>query len=148
MWRIVGVSRWIAFREGGYSVPAIDGKGFKFSIDTHGPLFDPETGSRAVSENVLRRVRALLKKRFPMLANAPLVETRVCQYENTSSGDFLIDRHPDLKDVWMVGGGSGHGFKHGPYVGEYVANLMEGKIAPEPRFSLASKKKARQRTVY
>jgi glycine/D-amino acid oxidase-like deaminating enzyme len=139
---------WIAFREGVYSVPALDGRGFKIALDSHGPAFDPETGSREVTASALRGTRAILRKRFPGLANAPLLESRVCQYENTSNGDFLIDRHPDFKNVWLVGGGSGHGFKHGPFVGEYVASQIAGTAPPEPRFSLASKKATRQRSVY
>jgi sarcosine oxidase len=139
---------WIAFREGVYSVPALDGRGFKIALDSHGPAFDPETGSREVTASALRGTRAILRKRFPGLANAPLLESRVCQYENTSNGDFLIDRHPDFKNVWLVGGGSGHGFKHGPFVGEYVASQIAGTAPPEPRFSLASKKTTRQRSVY
>lgn len=139
---------WIAFREGAYSVPAIDGRGFKLAVDKHGPLFDPETGDRNITNPTLATVRATLRKRFPVLANAPLVESRVCQYENTSNGDFLIDRHPGFENVWMVGGGSGHGFKHGPFVGEYVAAQIEGRCPPEPRFSLATKGTTRRRTVY
>ncbi len=139
---------WFAFREGAYSLPALDGRGFKFAIDTHGPEFDPETGDRQITQQALRKTRAILRKRFPHLARAPLLESRVCQYENTSNGDFLIDRHPRLKNVWLVGGGSGHGFKHGPWVGEYVASQIAGTAPPEPRFSLASKKTTRQRSVY
>jgi sarcosine oxidase len=139
---------WIAFREGVYSIPALDGRGFKIALDSHGPAFDPETGNREITRSALRKTRAILRERFPDLARAPLVETRVCQYENTSNGDFLIDRHPHLKNVWLVGGGSGHGFKHGPWVGEYVASQIAGTAPAEPRFSLASKKTARQRSVY
>lgn len=139
---------WLAWREGAYSIPALDGRGLKIAIDTHGPAFDPETGSREITPAELRTARAILRKRFPELARAPLIESRVCQYENTSNGDFLIDRHPDKKNVWLVGGGSGHGFKHGPFVGEYVAAQIEGSAPPEPRFSLASKKTTRQRSVY
>jgi glycine/D-amino acid oxidase-like deaminating enzyme len=76
------------------------------------------------------------------------VETRVCQYENTSNGDFLIDRHPELSNVWLAGGGSGHGFKHGPAVGEYIARQLLENAAPEPRFSLDIKKTVQKRTVY
>jgi len=76
------------------------------------------------------------------------VETRVCQYENTSSGDFLIDRHPALENAWLAGGGSGHGFKHGPAFGEYAAALVCGKGKVEARFSLASKATMQQRAVY
>jgi sarcosine oxidase len=139
---------WIAFREGVYSVPALDGRGFKVALDSHGPAFDPETGSREITPVALRKTRAVLRKRFPELARAPLVESRVCQYENTSNGDFLIDRHPHRNNVWLVGGGSGHGFKHGPFVGEYVASQIAGTAPAEPRFSLESKKATRQRSVY
>jgi sarcosine oxidase len=76
-----------------------------------------------------------------------VVETRVCQYENTSNGDFLVDRHPDMPNVWLVGGGSGHGFKHGPALGEYVAARLSG-AAGEPRFSLESKLTVQSRTVF
>jgi glycine/D-amino acid oxidase-like deaminating enzyme len=76
------------------------------------------------------------------------VETRVCQYENTSNGDFLIDRHPEMENVWLVGGGSGHGFKHGPAVGEYVSSRILRNAPAEPRFSLESKQTARMRAVY
>jgi sarcosine oxidase len=76
-----------------------------------------------------------------------VVETEVCQYESTSSGDFLLDRHPAMSNVWLVGGGSGHGFKHGPAVGEYVTRLMGG-AAGEARFSWESKREAAARSVY
>ena len=139
---------WLAFSEGAYSVPALDGRGFKIAFDPHGPPFDPETGDREITPAALRKTRSILRKRFPDLARAPLLESRVCQYENTSNGDFLIDRHPDRKNIWLVGGGSGHGFKHGPFVGEYVASQIAGTAPAEPRFSLASKKTTRERNVY
>jgi glycine/D-amino acid oxidase-like deaminating enzyme len=146
--RFTKIPAWVAFGEGAYSLPAIDGRGFKVAIDAHGPLFDPETGDRNITRRGLAFVRAVLKKRFPAMADAPLVESRVCQYENTSSGDFLIDRRPHFDNVWIVGGGSGHGFKHGPYVGEYLATQIAGTGALEPRFSLASKLVRHRRTVF
>ena len=72
----------------------------------------------------------------------------MCQYENTSNGDFLIDRHPQLKNVWFAGGGSGHGFKHGPMVGEYVTQQLLDGGAAEPRFALANKATEQKRAVY
>jgi len=93
-------------------------------------------------------MRAYLARRFPALRDAPVLATRVCQYENTSNGDFLIDRHPGFDNVWLVGGGSGHGFKHGPVLGEYVAGQVPGRGSSEPRFSLASKKTVQERKVY
>ena len=93
-------------------------------------------------------VRQFLTRRFPALADAPLAESRVCQYENTSNGDFLIDRHPDFTNVWLVGGGSGHGFKHGPALGEYVAARVLADDAVEECFALAAKETMRARAVY
>jgi glycine/D-amino acid oxidase-like deaminating enzyme len=118
------------------------------AIDRHGPPFDPETGHRVISERGLWEARAVLRKHFPALKNAPLVESRVCQYENTSNGDFLIDRHPDAENVWLIGGGSGHGFKHGPAVAEYLLRQLEGRAKNEPRFSLTAKSTRFLRTVY
>ena len=87
--------------------------------------------------------------RSPALAAQPLVESRVCQYENSSNGDLLIDRHPLLENAWLVGAGSGHGFKHGPAVGRYAADLLLGQLpAAEPRFSLSSKASAQDRSVH
>ena len=139
---------WIDFNDLVYGIPNLDGRGLKIAIDAHGPEFDPDTGQRVASTSGLNAVREYLAQRVPLLANAPVTETRVCQYENTSSGDFLIDRHPTLENVWLAGGGSGHGFKHGPAVGEYVVEMMTGKGAPQPRFSLATKKSVQERKVY
>jgi len=140
---------WIDFKEEAYGLPDLDGRGIKIAIDRHGPPFDPDTGDRVASPEGLSEVRECLARRLPALKDAPLLESRVCQYENTSNGDFLIDRHPDFENVWLVGGGSGHGFKHGPSVGEYVAARIEGRSEGiEPRFSLESKKKTRERAVY
>jgi glycine/D-amino acid oxidase-like deaminating enzyme len=94
-------------------------------------------------------VRERLARRLPALRDAPVVETRVCQYENTSNGDFLIDRHPDFDNVWLVGGGSGHGFKHGPALGAYVTDMLtDTALDVDPRFTLATKSNVRRRSVY
>jgi monomeric sarcosine oxidase len=122
-----------------YGIPDIEGKGFKLAQHALGPAFDPDSGERSPSPEGLLAARAFVGERFPALRGAPLVAAEVCQYENSSNGDFLIDRHPDFDNVWLVGGGSGHGFKHGPAVGEYVAErVLEGGPV-DPRFSLATK---------
>jgi monomeric sarcosine oxidase len=139
---------WIDFNDLVYALPNIEGRGFKIAIDAHGPEFDPDTGQRVVTESGLVAAREYLALRVPTLAGAPVSETRVCQYENTSNGDFLIDQHPGFENVWLVGGGSGHGFKHGPAVGEYVTQMLSGDGTPEPRFSLASKQRVQERKVF
>lgn len=139
---------WVDFPAEIYGGPDLEGRGLRVGIDQHGPEFDPDSGDRTVDEASIAKARDWLAHRFPAMAGAPVVESRVCQYENTSNGDFLIDRHPERENVWIVGGGSGHGFKHGPAVGEYVARLITAGGEPEPRFSLASKASHPQRSVY
>ena len=120
-----------------YGIPDHMGRGFKMAEDARGPVFDPTLGERIVDPETLMSIRDYLGFRFPAMRHAPLIETRVCQYENTSDRNLIIDRHPSAENVWMVGGGSGHGFKHGPAVGEIVARLvLEGGDA-DPLFRLA-----------
>jgi glycine/D-amino acid oxidase-like deaminating enzyme len=139
---------WVDFREGIYTLPDIESRGLKLAMDRHGPPFDPDTGDRRLSPRGLAKARQALARRFPALAGAPLMESRVCQYENTANGDFLIGPHPERSSIWFAGGGSGHGFKHGPAVGEYVAGLLTGNRSPEPRFSQDGKPAPPRRTVY
>ncbi len=143
---------WIDFSDnrGMYGFPDLESRGFKVAFDLHGPRFDPDIGSRLLSQEKATAGREYVKDRFPALANSPIVDSRVCQYENTANGDFLIDRHPAFENVWIAGGGSGHGFKHGPAVGEYVAARVTGASTPaiEPRFSFASKSTEQRRSVY
>jgi len=118
-----------------YGIPSHERRGLKLADDTAGPEVDPTTLERLPSADGVARARTILRERFPDMANAPLVETRVCQYEASTDGNFLIDRHPHLENVWLVGGGSGHGFKMGPAIGEHVAALVQGKSAPHQIFS-------------
>ncbi len=142
---------WIDFEDnrGIYGFPDLESRGFKVAFDNHGPPIDPDSANRLVSPDKIAAARAYIAERFPALRDSPIVESRVCQYENTSNGDFLIDRHPAFDNVWIVGGGSGHGFKHGPAVGEYTAARVTGGTMPlvEPRFSFASKGTQQKRSV-
>src|SRR5687768_3586159 len=142
---------WADFNNGDiyYGFPDLEGRGFKIAHDAHGPRMDPDTGDRTASAEALADVRAYMARRFPALAGRPLSEARVCQYENSSNGDLLIDFHPRWPNLLLVGAGSGHGFKHGPAVGRYAADLLLGTLrAPERRFSLATKGEAANRAVH
>lgn len=143
---------WLYLKDEFYGMPDLESRGFKVADDRHGARVDPDTQSRVASAEALEAARKFVARRFPALKNAPIVETRVCQYENTSNGDFLIDKHPEFDNVWLVGGGSGHGFKHGPSLGEYVAaRITETQAAKneiEPRFSLATKRTIQNRSVH
>ncbi|MFY9550280.1 MAG: FAD-dependent oxidoreductase, partial [Thermoanaerobaculia bacterium] len=120
-----------------YGIPGNQWRGFKLADDTRGASFDPTSGERIASAEGLQAARDYLGFRFPALKGSPLLEARVCQYENSADQHFIVDRHPDAGNVWLVGGGSGHGFKHGPALGELVAANVLGEKPPEPFFSLS-----------
>ena len=120
-----------------YGIPGSEWRGFKIAEHVLGQPFDPTSGERIYSPAALAAARDYVALRFPGLKGAPLLEARVCQYENSPDEHFILDRHPHLENVWLVGGGSGHGFKHGPAVGEHVAELVMGKRSPDPFFSLS-----------
>jgi glycine/D-amino acid oxidase-like deaminating enzyme len=124
---------WIDFGERiFYGIPDIHGRGLKIADDTRGAPIDPTSANRTPSAQGIARARHLLAERFPNLANAPLVAAEVCQYENSPDGHLIIDRHPEAANVWLVGGGSGHGFKLSPAVGEMTAQrILSGKDVPK-----------------
>src|SRR5260370_16779101 len=95
-------------------MPDLKNRGFKIVYDAHGVTVDPDTVERVASTEGLASARAYLARRFPGLKDAPVMESRVCQYENTSNGDFLIDRHPDFSNVWLFGRGPSPPFNHVP----------------------------------
>jgi glycine/D-amino acid oxidase-like deaminating enzyme len=131
-----------------YSLPDVEGRGFKIAFDRHGGRFDPDTGMRTVAQTSIEHLRSYSRQYIPALADAPVIETRVCVYENTWNGDLLIDRHPEIENVWIAGGGSGHGFKHGPALGDYLSSRILHNAPAEPRFSLAAKQTIQERAVY
>ena len=119
-----------------YGIPGVARRGFKIADDTHGPPFNPTSGDRVTSARGLSEAREFLARRFPDLKNAPLVESRVCQYENSPDGHYIIDRHPGADNVWIIGGGSGHGFKMGPALGEFVATCVLSDKPTDALFKL------------
>ncbi len=129
---------WVDYDAAFYGIPAVDGGGMKLGPDRYGPVFDPSHGERIVDPESVRLARRYLARRFPGLADAPVVETRVCQYETTPDTHFVIDRHPDFDNCWLVGGGSGHAFKHGPVIGDLVVGRLTGRPSrpEEARFGL------------
>jgi glycine/D-amino acid oxidase-like deaminating enzyme len=129
---------WVDFGERLiYGIPGNANRGFKVADDTSGPPFDPTDGQRDLNATGVKTAREFLARRFPALGNAPLVGSEVCQYESSPDTNYIIDRHPAASNVWIVGGGSGHGFKMGPAIGELVASLVIGNGKPDPFFSLS-----------
>jgi sarcosine oxidase len=138
-WQAPSVPGWVDFDNGVYGVGDLDGRGFKASPDREGPAFDPDAGERQPSEEKEREARDYLAQRFPALAGAPLVGTRSCPYSLTEDTNFLITPHPEYEHLWLFGGGSGHGFKHGPALAEYVERLLDGEEQPSEAFGLGAR---------
>lgn len=140
---------WLDFGERiFYGIPDLHGRGFKLADDTRGEPIDPTSTDRTPSADAIARARRVLTERFPELANAPLLESRVCQYENSPDGHLIIDRHPHAQNVWIAGGGSGHGFKLSPAIGEMTAAAVLSGHALPPMFGLARLQDAKPKTQF
>lgn len=116
---------WMELGTSCYGLPSLEGKGFKMHPDLQGHTVDPTSFERRTSPRFLKMARECLKRRFPALTKAPVIETRVCQYESTRDDHMIFDRHPTVPNLWMAGGGSGHCFKHGPVIGEMIASALD-----------------------
>jgi len=134
---------WIDFDGSFYGFPSFDGIGAKACPDWLGPIERPDDSAREVADETIEASRSLLRRRFPGLADQPVVRRWTCFYEVTPDANFVIDRHPTLADTWIAGGGTGHAFKHGPVIGEYLAALVTGNARaaselapPDDRFAL------------
>ncbi len=125
-WSDTAIPCWVDMAHPFYGLPSAEGGGFKVAPDRFGPAWDPTDGDRLVDPDAVRVARAYAERRFPGIARQPVIEARVCQYEMTPDSHFLIDRHPAFSNVWLVGGGSGHGYKHGPEIGRHVVGRLDG----------------------
>lgn len=135
-WQFTGLPPWVDWEPGVffYGVPSGDHRGFKIACDIRGEISDPSTMERIPQVEWINRSREFLSKRFPLLKDSPVIESRVCQYTNTGDGNFLLDHHPEYENVWLLGGGSGHGFKHGPAMGKLASEIITGNSPLDPDF--------------
>ena len=138
-WSVGEVPGWVDYDGAFYGHGDLDGLGVKACPDTEGEPLDLD-GPRVVSAGAEERARTLLSARFPAFSSAPLRSSRACGYELTLDTQFVVAPHPELAATWLVGGGSGHGFKHGPALAEHVAALISGASPPEPRFALGPRR--------
>lgn len=134
---------WIDFEGSFYGFPSLDGLSIKACPDWLGPVERCDESARECADATVQASRTLLRKRLPGIADQPVVRTWTCFYEVTPDANFVIDRHPDLANVWIAGGGTGHAFKHGPVIGEYLSALVAGDASaaaplapPDNRFAI------------
>lgn len=140
-WR-KGQPAWVDYDGAMYGTADLDGHGFKASLDAEGPLVEP-TAELAEAATTEPGVRAYLDERFPALADAPLAGARSCRYELTPDTRFIAAPHPEHDRVWLMGGGSGHGFKHGPAMAEVMAAALRGETPLPARFGLGERDPSR-----
>ena len=141
-WRAPGVPGWVDYDHAMYGTADIDNLGVKAALDVEGPPLDPDAPLED-TPTTEERVREYMRLRFPALADAPLNEARACRYELTPDSHFVAAPHPAHERVWVVGGGSGHGFKHGPAMAERVIAAIAGGPALPDRFALGPRSAAR-----
>ena len=134
---------WIDFEGSFYGFPSFDGLTIKACPDWLGPVERCDDSARECADATIEASRQVLRRRLPGLAEQPVVRTWTCFYEVTPDAHFVIDRHPGLGDVWIAGGGTGHAFKHGPVIGEYLAALVTNDATgiaelapPDDRFAI------------
>jgi len=142
-WAAPAVPAWLDFEGTFYGTGDVEGMGFKVGPDIEGDPIDPDTLERLPAQRSIDAARTYLRRRFPALGAAPVVQTRTCQYTSTPDNNWIVAPHPEHPNVWLVGAGSGHGFKHGPAFGEYVARLIAGQERPDPRLGLGRRDPAR-----
>lgn len=135
-WR--GAPGWVDYDRSFYGHGNVDGWGVKVAPDAEGPAADPDALGDAgeISEILAREYMA---ERFPSLRHPRLVAARTCPYELTADTNFIAAPHPEHAGVWLLGGGSGHGFKHAPALAERMAAWLAGDEPPDPRFGLGSR---------
>jgi sarcosine oxidase len=130
---------WVDFDAAFYGHARVEPYGFKVGPDMDGPEVDPDSRPLEAAPETIERAREYLSHRFPALTGAPVASAPGCHYSLTADSEFLFARQPDHDGVWLLGGGSGHGFKHGPAVAEHVAAVLAGRAQPEPRFALGER---------
>jgi sarcosine oxidase len=141
-WRTPGVPAWVDYDHAMYGTADLDALGVKAALDVEGPPLDPDA-ELDETPTTEAPVRAYLGRRFPALEPAPLAGVRTCRYELSPDSQFIAARHPAHERVWLVGGGSGHGFKHGPAMAERIAAALAAGTALGERFGLGARATAR-----
>jgi sarcosine oxidase len=130
---------WVDFDAAFYGHTRVEGIGFKVGPDMDGVEVDPDTRPLEATAEGIAIAREYLAHRFPSLADAPVASAPGCHYGLTPDGQFVFARHTEEKSHWLLGGGSGHGYKHGPALAEHAAAVLAGSAQPEPRFALGER---------
>ncbi|QAY66321.1 N-methyl-L-tryptophan oxidase [Paenibacillus protaetiae] len=120
---------------GYYGFPSRDGSGVKIGRHDAGRSWRPGEPFEPFGayEDDERDLRRALEAYMPRAAGK-LLRGGICKYEMTPDEDFIIDTHPEHRNVLVAGGFSGHGFKFSSVVGEIISDLV---IRNQSAFDLA-----------
>ncbi|CZT43064.1 related to fructosyl amino acid oxidase [Rhynchosporium secalis] len=75
--------------------------------------------------------RKALREMIPWLAERPFAKSKICWYTDTPKGDFIITYHPEFEGLFLATGGSGHGYKFLPVIGDCIVDTIEGNCPKE-----------------
>ncbi|MFL5849280.1 MAG: NAD(P)/FAD-dependent oxidoreductase [Solirubrobacteraceae bacterium] len=138
-----GAPGWLDFDASVYGHALIEPYGLKVASDREGAEVEPGLRPPAAPDASLTAARDYVAMRFPALAGAAVRSSPACHYSLTADANFVFARHPEHERVWLLGGGSGHGYKHGPALAQHVAEALAGEAQPEPRFALGERTPSR-----
>jgi monomeric sarcosine oxidase len=116
------------FNEGGsveyYGIPAVNGHGLKIGKHDQGQVISPDTALEPFGtyEEDKGDLDVFLRNYMPR--TGAIQQGGICKYEMTPDEGLLIGRHPHHPQVWLAGGGSGHGFKFASAIGEGLSELI------------------------
>ena len=133
---------WVDYDRAAYGTGDVDALGVKVATDAEGPPLDPDADLPPASADGERGARALRGRPLPgARRGAAEGGSKTCRYELSPDSQFIAAAHPEHPSVWIVGGGSGHGFKHGPAMAERIANAWDGGEPLPARFGLGKRER-------
>ncbi len=92
---------------------------------------EPQGFDTTVDWGFLPAIGIVAQKRLPLLNELSITSAQAGLHDDTPDSNAIIGRVPDIDDLYLVCGFSGHGFMHSPAVGRIVADLIAGKDAPD-----------------
>jgi glycine/D-amino acid oxidase-like deaminating enzyme len=115
-----------------YGFPEIDTLGMKIAEHSGGQVVTrPDDVDRLLNQRDLERCEQFLRESFEFTRHR-LVHFSACMYSMSTDGHFIIDHHPQYRQIVFAAGMSGHGYKFAPIIGERLVGMLENE--PDPLF--------------
>jgi sarcosine oxidase len=102
-----------------YGLPVPGSRLYKIGIHHSGPATDPDAQNQGMDQRLMGQLAEVARRYLPGYHPEPVTAER-CVYDNSPDEDFIIDR---IGNIVVGSGTSGHGFKFGPLLGEWLADL-------------------------